>query len=276
MGRDVLLKRPLTLNRCVFSIEHSKTQRMIKMKLSRTISLTLSFLTLTLFAGSIQASPMFHAIDEDYHIRLVVPEENAEKLSLTYPINGDELTVPLQDGEIVSLSINDGNLEKLAIPFTAYQNADEYVIDVGDPDPMNSLNPVIGFHSTLEAAGIEKEPTLTFTAPGGKMEVVYAPGSPQEGIAPVGEWPMTIDETFKVFSLDGTLDIKIFVKPSVEGDGNDGDKNAQEDAGLQDDLVEGPASGGCSLVAATGSSSVLMGIFTFALAGLFALRRKHK
>jgi len=249
------------------------------MKTLKQLSLLFSILTLSLFAARVQASPMFHDIDEDYLIRVTVTEDVAEKLSVTHLHNGEEVTTPVANGEILSISLVDNMADPLILPFSAIKDGDQFVLDLGDSDPMNSLNPILGYHSDLSTYSADKQSAVTITAPQGKMYVVYAPEGPQEIAEPDSLYPLEIGEAFQVFSMDGILDIQFIVKPVQAGDEEGGDQGTGdngEDDGLNQGLGEG-AAGGCSMLAATGSATGgLAGLSFLTLAGLLGLRRRAK
>ena len=144
------------------------------MKRRNLISIIFSVLTVVLL---IKAAPthamILHELEDNYEIRVIVPEENYEQVELRYLKEGEEIVALPKEGEVVSISIDRNDLSPLPIPFAAYQENDDFFFVIGDPDE-DSLSPVIGFQSTLESTFFDKSSTLVLTAPDAVVKIVLA------------------------------------------------------------------------------------------------------
>lgn len=253
----------------------------------RTLTFLLTLITVGLIAQANIAqavTPEYDINEEDHYVRVFLPEENMDQVHLDYWKNGEEITAYPDDGEVVSVSITDNMLNQLEFPFAAIfvPDNDNFVFWIGNAGP-TALKPVIGFQSTLEATFIDKFSTLALHAPGATAEVVQV-GDIEQEIAPDDTWPMPINEEGKIFNMDGILKIKFFVvpaeeevpqeEPGVEEEGPQEENGA--DPSLQDPLVEGPTSGGCSIGLAGTSSPLLGGLTLLLLPAWGILRRKVK
>lgn len=251
------------------------------MKTLKKLAAAAAVFTLFLSAGLAHATPAYYEIDEDYLIRVTVTEDVADQLSVTRTKNGEEITTPVAHGEIVSVSLLDENFDQALLPFTANQEGDDFIIQLGDPDPGHTEDPLVGFHSTLDIFSVDKESQLKIHAPSGSMVVAFSPGNIQDELAePDPLFPMVIGESFKNFEMDGILDIQFIVKPGVDeesegGDGGDqGEAGAgDEDGGLNQGFGDGGA-GGCSMIIAKGTQSSMAGLSFLAFSGLLLVARR--
>lgn len=245
----------------------------------KKLAATAAVFTLFISAGLAHATPAYYEIDEDYLIRVTVTEDVADQLSVTRIKGGEEITTPVAHGETVSVSLLDENFAQALLPFTANQDGDDFILQLGDPDPGHTEDPLVGFHSTLDIFSVDKESQLRIHAPGGTMQVVFSPGNIEDELAePSADFPMDIGEAFKNFEMDGILDIHFVVKPVVEeepeaGDEGEGDEGGDTDDGLNQGFGDGGA-GGCSMIAATGSQGSMAGLSFLAFAGLILVARR--
>jgi len=253
------------------------------MKRLRTLLTVCSLLTLGLFShvGALQALPA-QELAENYEIRVVVPEDRYDDVELLYLKNGEEIVAHPQEGEIVSISIQDGELNSLDIPFSATQDADEFEFVLGEPEGDN-LGPVIGFQSTLEATGFDEASTLVLVAPEASVKLVQAGDIEAEILLEPGP-DYLVDETTQEFVKPGVLKMKFFasaVEEEADEEGmGEGPAEPEQEPGAEggEGIVPPPgpgASGGCNLLSGTsGASGSLFTMILLACSALLGLRKK--